>query len=85
MSSKDPYEFEFRRQVSFDKDNSANDESDHILQLFISKYKKIKITSITPTKLNLLLFMGLTSIYEFYFFCVFVGIHFFVGISLYNL
>ena len=23
MSSKDPYEFEFRRQVSFDKDNSA--------------------------------------------------------------
>ena len=23
MSSKDPYEFEFRRAVSFDKDNSA--------------------------------------------------------------
>jgi 4-hydroxy 2-oxovalerate aldolase len=37
----------------FDNDNPANDESEHVLQLFNNKYKKVKISSITPTKLNI--------------------------------
>lgn len=37
----------------FGKDNPANDESEHVLQLFINKYKNVKISSITPTKLNI--------------------------------
>ena len=34
----------------FDKDSFFSDESENILKLFIHNYKKIQITSVTPTK-----------------------------------
>ena len=48
MSSKDPYEFEFRRQVSFDKDNSAiYDKLKSVSKSFFyqSTFAKIFITA----------------------------------------
>ena len=37
----------------FEKDSFAKDESEKTIELFKSKYKKIKIISITPTEFNL--------------------------------